>query len=115
MTRINPADQILIMLRAQLEHAAKTKRASPQAPRTSSRSKRAFLERIRDTLATGEAPPQELRRALVSALLVEEFGETTLNDPQFQNLVDRVMSTIQRDQEANIVLENAFNSMKSSG
>lgn len=112
MTRINPADQILIMLRAQLEHAGKTKRARPQAPRTSTRSKRSALERVRNTLTTGDAPLQELRRALVSALLVEEFGETTLNAPQFQNLVDRVMATIQHDQEANTILETALSALR---
>jgi hypothetical protein len=112
MTRINPADQILLMLRAQLERAGKAKRANPQAPRTSMRSKRDALERVRDTIAKGDAPPQELRRALVSALLVEDFGETTLNDPQFQNLVDRVMATIQHDEQTNTILENALTSLR---
>jgi hypothetical protein len=112
MTRINPADQILLMLRAQLEHAGKTKRANLQAPRTTTRSKRAALERVRDTLTTGDAPLQEMRRALVSALLVEEFGESTLNDPQFQNMVDRVIATIQRDEKTNTILESALSSLK---
>ena len=72
------------------------------------------LERVRDTIAKLDAPPQEVRRALVSALLVEEFGETTLNDPQFQNLVDRVMATLQHDQQANTILESALASLRAS-
>jgi hypothetical protein len=114
MTRISPADQILLLLRAQLERADRAKRQTARRTGSTSQAKGNAIERTREILRNDDLPEQDARRALISALLLEDFGEVSVNDPQFQSLVDRVVTAIEADETAKALLVRATIELKTS-
>ena len=94
MTSIGRIDQILLLLREQLQRAGET-RARTGASQTTGAGDRAEpgpLDRARTLASLGAIDPDERRRLVVRTLLLEEFGETAGADPAFATLVDRVLA-----------------------
>ena len=50
---------------------------------------------------------KELSRALISGLLLEQFGEELVNTAQFQGLVDDILTQLVTDTDANTLLSAA--------
>jgi hypothetical protein len=95
MTRISNVDQVLLLLREQLQRAGKrretarksrTGRADPMAARP--------LDRVRALAALDTLNEDEVRRAVVRGILTEEFGEGVGNDAALQRIVDDVVRII---------------------
>jgi len=108
MTRITNADHVLLLLRNHLERTQKERRKRTKA-QTSEREKAQSspLQRVERLAGADGMPESEIRKALISGLLAEEFGEAVINDPQFNQLVDDVLGIIERDADAGALLTAA--------
>lgn len=105
MTRITNADQVLVLLRAHLERADKTR--SAKRPSASS-PKRSALQRVTEIASDRQASEDDIRRALVAGILVEEFGAGLSGDVRFQELVTNVLKMILENDSINQLLDGAL-------
>lgn len=108
MTRITHADQVLMLLRTHLERSARAHEAkrSKSSPRGKS-ERRSAVARVQDIAAATTLGEDEIERVLLSGLLEEEFGSGLVNDPNFQELVDKVRSAINQDPASQTLLRQA--------
>lgn len=95
MTRITNADQVLLLLREQLQRAGKKRETAARA-RMDRRNPVAArpLDRVRALAALDTLNEEELRRAVVRGILTDEFGEGVGNDAALQGIVDTVVRII---------------------
>ncbi len=98
MTRISNSEQVLAIVRAQLQRMAKRGKADK-----SGRTEKADTKPL-DTRQTIEAlgaieglSDEDFARGLVNTLLIEEFGETIANSPAFHAAVDRTVTALRGD------------------
>jgi len=95
LTRIGNVDQVLLLLREQLERSGRGRNAERGARTTRSAAATAQpLERARALAALDGLPEEEVRRAVVRGLLLDAFGESMNNDPAFQAVIDNVLRII---------------------
>lgn len=107
MTRITNADHVLLLLRGHLERTqkARRKRAKPQAGAQQSRP--TALERVERIAATDALSDLDLKKALISGLLADEFGDAAVNDANFQQAVDDIVAILERDDAGRALLDRA--------
>lgn len=108
MTRITNVDQILVLLQAQLERLERKKKPAPQTIRQASERTQQPLDRVRDLAAAGAITQSELGRALIAALLTEEFGSELAGDIAFQSLVERVSRALATDEHSSALMRSAI-------
>lgn len=96
MTRINHADQVLLLLREQLQRATKGREAGAgkAAQRVEGRVQRP-LDRVRALAALDGLADDAMRRAMVRGLLSEEFGDALGNDAAFAAMTDNILRTLE--------------------
>lgn len=95
MPRIGNVDQVLLLLREQLQRTGKRsatdrKSASGRADKVAARP----LDRVRAIATLDSLNEDEVRRAMVRGILTEEFGESVGNDAAFHEIVERVVRII---------------------
>ncbi len=103
MTRINHVDQVLMLLRQQLERMGKAQRR-PQAAKAGTPS---ALKRAAALTQIEGLSAEDLEQSLIRALLTEEFGEALANDARFQKVVADVYRIIAADRETHQLLRQA--------
>jgi hypothetical protein len=92
MTRVGNVEQVLLLLREQLQRAGK-KSGTVRKTETGRTTQRP-LDRVRALAALDSLNEDEVRRAVVRGILTEEFGEGVGNDPALQQVVDQVIGII---------------------
>lgn len=98
MTRITNSDQIMLLLRQQLQRTTGRKDASRTNRSTRGReTPKNAAARIRAIGQLSDFSSEDFERALIQSLLAEELGEGLLNDPRFQKIVDNVLSMLASD------------------
>lgn len=104
MTRITNTEQVLILLRAQLERAQRSgrKRFAPVKGRNGP------MERVRELAAADSLSESEIARVLISGLLAEDFGPEFAVDPRFASLVDDVQRLLESDEAGRTLLKRAI-------
>jgi hypothetical protein len=110
MTRITNVDQVLMLVRQQLQRMDKTGR--PRRSKTSAERREPALGRVEEITRNGDLSEEELGHTLVAALLVDEFGETVANDPKFQQMIGEVHRIIVEDTHARQILRDALREVK---
>lgn len=110
MTRISNVDQVLMLLRQQLQRLGKSDRSrkggaigAPAAER-----RQPATGRIEAVMRTDRLSEEELGRTLVTAMLVDEFGEGPANDHKFRKVADEVYRIIASDPQARKLLGEAL-------
>lgn len=106
MTRIGSADQVLMLLQEQIGLLAKSKSAKA-APSTRSGTPEP-MARIRALAARDGLSDDDLKRALVRGLLVQQFGDAIGNDPAFERVAGDVMRIIGDTAEGRALLDHAL-------
>lgn len=113
MTRIGNVDQVLLLLREQLERSGRSRgTARRAAPSAASSGDARPIERARSLAALDALSDEEARRALVRGLLVEQFGEGTGNDPAFQQVIDDVFRIIADTPEGAQLMARALEQLR---
>jgi hypothetical protein len=113
MDPISNADRLARLLRQKLEERAKTKKGAPASKPQQIQPR--GIDAVRAAtgrLATSGVDDQHLKRALVEQLLADQFGVEMINDPQFQQIVDRVFDIMQNDKAIADALVGAMADLK---
>jgi hypothetical protein len=110
MSRVSPADQVLLLLRERLQKLERS-RAGRSAPAGRAATSRP-LDRLQRIAALDRLTEDELRRTMVRALLTEELGEAVASDPTFQAVVDDVLRIIAESAEGERLLAGAAEQLK---
>lgn len=108
MTRITNVDQILILLEAHLERLERRKRAGAPKLQSQHDEPEGSLDRVRRLTSAEGLSDLDTGRALVSALLTQEFGAKAAADLAFHNLVERVTKAILADPAGAVLLQRAL-------
>ncbi|OJW72044.1 MAG: hypothetical protein BGO57_01930 [Sphingomonadales bacterium 63-6] len=114
MTRINQVDQVLLLLRQQLQRLDKSNRARKGSASSAIGVQRRppAAGRVEAVLRTDDLSDEDLARTLVTALLVDEFGEAVANDPAFQHMASEVHRIIASDPQAASLLAEALKGVR---
>ncbi len=100
MTRISNSEQVLALVRAQLQRMAKREKTGAKARSTKANTEALSSREMIDALAAIDGLSQDdFVRGFVRALLTEEFGESIANSPEFQSVVDRTAGAIRDDRQ----------------
>lgn len=111
MARINNVDQILILLQAHLERLEQRKKSGAATPARAAKTTsnaRSPLERVQALATTEALSEDDLGRALIGALLSQEFGPELVSDIAFQHVVDEVSKAIAADADASALMRRAI-------
>lgn len=110
MTRISNVDQVLMLLRQQLQRLGKADRSAKGSSTAAMRAEHRPPAPIRIEAVLRDAPlsEEDLARTLIQAMLVDEFGEAVANDHKFQNVSAEVYRLVAQDPEASRVLSAAL-------
>lgn len=114
MTRISNVDQMLMLLRQQLQRMSKSdkSRKSSATSSTATQKRETAARRIEAIVQRDDLGDDDLARTLLRALLVDEFGEAAANDHKFQKLVDEVYRIIASDANARNLLDSAMKEVR---
>jgi hypothetical protein len=115
MTRISSSDQVLILLREQLQRLGRGKAARAERAGRAAGGERtapAGMARLKALAERGAIGDTELRRTLVRALLAEELGEKLTNEPALQAIVDDVFRIISETEDGRELLARALDQLR---
>ncbi|MEM5421240.1 hypothetical protein [Paraburkholderia ferrariae] len=117
--KVDPYAQIVALARQQASEAS---HAAPNAgARASARKRtdgqrtpqfdlgRSIVERIREIAPDDPRRPRKAFRVFLEGVLAQEFGNTTLTDPGYQQLVDNVMEQMEAEPSLEGPLSRAIN------
>jgi hypothetical protein len=110
MTRISNVDQMLLLLRQQLQRMERPDHArrGAKAAKSGASQRQGAAQRIEALAQAGDMSEEEFARSLIGALLVDEFGEAAANDHRFQKLTDEVHRILSSDAKARGLLADAL-------
>ena len=113
MTRVGNVDQVLLLLREQLQRAGRSRDTSRsgQAAKAGAGSARP-LDRVRALAALDTLGEEELNRAVVRGLLAEQFGEAVGNDPALIAIVDKVVRIVGETPEGRDLMDRALSQLR---
>ncbi len=106
MTRITNVDQALMLLRSHLQRAHQSRR--PVGQNVASAERRTALQRVREIASQGQASEDDLQRALIASILLEELGADIEDDARFQEIVTKVKEVIMADIGSSSALSHAL-------
>lgn len=107
MTRISNAEHVLLLLRNHLERMRKTRGKRASVKGKDGRDRTTPLHRLEHLASVSDLSEPELQRALIEAVLADEFGADVSNDARFQGIVSEVLSAISKDDRASALLRDA--------
>lgn len=108
MTRISGTDHLLLLLQEQIGKFGKDKAGRRVAGPVTPSATAAPMDRLRAIASREGVSDEELRRALVRALLVRQLGEALGNDPAFEAMAGDVLRTINESPEGPALLDRAM-------
>jgi hypothetical protein len=105
MTRIGNTDQVLLLLREQLQKLGHNRKERTGRSGPVRKSTPRPIERLQAMGSYEEG--EEFRRTLVRAILTEEMGEAMANDPSFQAVVDNVYRMLSATADGQDLIDRA--------
>jgi hypothetical protein len=94
MTRIGNVDQVLLLLREQLQRTGGTRKGARKSTDRTEKTGARPLDRVRALAALETLDEDEVRRAVVRGILTEEFGEDVGNDAALHAITADVVRII---------------------
>lgn len=93
--RISAADQLVLLLRQRLtEHGQAQRKGRGESGRPASARQAGPAHAIQALAAIEGLDDRVLKRAIVQNILAEKFGAELVNDAEFQQVVEKVVSTL---------------------
>lgn len=111
MTSISNVDQVMLLLRQRLRSLSDNKNVVRKSKIAAERSEKSSVKRVKALVMLKEMPEKDFERTFIQGLLTDEFGEAMINDPKFQEIVDRVLNVIHSDQKSSALLKEASNQL----
>jgi hypothetical protein len=112
MNRIGNADQVLVLLREQLQRLGRGKGAKARRAGAALGSTPSPIARLQAKAGMDDLSGEEFRRTLVRALLTEELGDAMANDPSFQTVADDVFRIIGGTPEGKELIDRAARQLR---
>lgn len=113
MTRVGTTDQILALVRAQLQRMGRRERGESAGKAGGERAE--TLTRRQRVQALAEMrglSDEQFGRDLVRALLTDELGEGVAATPGFQSVIERTYSALEADPETRAAIRGLRNQMQ---
>ncbi|MGZ3182490.1 MAG: hypothetical protein ACXU8N_08625 [Telluria sp.] len=114
MSPIGGVQQIVSAIRTELaarvpaqELARRQGRTRAAAAGARPRMEERIAQRVRGIDADDPQRPRKVFRVFLEAVLLDQLGETLVNDPGFYNLVDQVQRSMEADRELARAIEQA--------
>jgi hypothetical protein len=114
MDPVSNTNRLVRLLRQRLQDRSgvKSPTQAPSAPSV----KEGGIEAVK--AVTGQfarlgGKDEKLKRTLVEQLLADQFGNTMVNEPKFQEIVDRVTLVIEADPSLSVMLGDVVLELKS--
>ena len=109
MTRINSSEQVLQLLRAQLQRIEREKRLHKSAGPSKAKKERSSTAGRMQLLTRLDAlSDEEKGRLFVTTILTREFGESVHNDPKFLSISAQVYDALSRDEAGRTLIRDAL-------
>ncbi len=102
MDPISQVDQLALILRQRILDQSKPRSARRKASDTGTRS--SWVASLKALAATETVDDRQLRRALIQNILAEQFGRDLVNETKFQQVVERVVETLEADTSGAILM-----------
>ena len=117
MTRINNTDQIMALLRHQLQRMAKPDGARKTAKPSSAdkETTSSAVHRISALTRNENLSEEDFERAFIRALLIDELGEALAEDHRFDRIANQVHQMIAMDEKAGNLLTEAISQLTMQG
>lgn len=113
MTRVGNIDQVLLLLREQLQRVGSNRERSRSAAAGKvERSVARPLDRVRALAALDTLGEEEVKRAVIRGILTDEFGEDVGNDARLMEIVDDVLRILRETAGGNELIERAVAQLK---
>ncbi|WP_443751385.1 hypothetical protein [Asticcacaulis solisilvae] len=96
MDPISQVDQLAMILRQRILDHSKTRSTRRKGSGTEAKS--SWVASLKALAATEAVDDHQLRRALIQNILAEQFGHGLVNDTKFQQVVERVVDTLEADE-----------------
>lgn len=113
---IGNVNQVMALVRNQLERMARDKRAGAKGKAGRSDPARSTQKsRLQALSNLSDLPDGEFERLLVGALLSREFGEDVTQDPRFQSVVDRTWRIMRDDAELRAAIDAVRTQLQDGG
>ena len=109
MTRISNTNQIVLLLKAELDRKARINK-SKKKPASSSTSQ-IQTDRPEMVRPLKDYPEGERNHALVISILSRQFGDGIINDPGFQNIVLEIVTALTDDENTKSLLNEVIGSL----
>ncbi|WP_338446515.1 hypothetical protein V5F89_01580 [Pelagerythrobacter marensis] len=115
MTRIGNVDHIMVLLRQQLQRMGKVdgKARGSKSGATAHTARRSAIDRIAPLARLDDLDEREFERALIRALLTDEFGASIAEDHRFERIASEVHRIIRSDEQAQSLLTAAIGQARS--
>lgn len=101
MTRVTNTEQVMALVRNQLQRMAKRERtdASQKARKSDEARPLTPRERVQALGALEDLSDEDFTNSFVRALLSEEFGGEVTNSPGFQQVIEKTAGAMRADPE----------------
>lgn len=106
MTRITSVDQALLLLQSHLQRTERSRH--PSNRNVASLDRRSGLQRVREIASNGQTSEDDLRRALIAGILLDELGGAIEDDARFQEIVTKVKEAILADAGSRSALDRVL-------
>jgi hypothetical protein len=113
MGPISQVDQLAMILRQRIMDNSKTRSARRKSSETETRS--SWVVALKALAATEEVDDHQLRRALIQNILGEQFGHDLVNESKFQQVVERVLETLEADTAGAILMSRCVSELRAGG
>jgi len=112
MDPISNVDGLVLLLRQRLAERSRPTRTVSE--RAQAGPEAALPDAVRALAAVEGVDEKQLRRALIQSLLTDQFGKELINDAKFQQVVSRVVDTIEAEPAACDLLASATRDLRAS-
>ncbi|MEO9130637.1 MAG: hypothetical protein ABI240_05455 [Sphingomonas sp.] len=108
MTRVSNADHVLLLLQEQLSRLGKEKSARCTLVRAACKGTPEPVTRLRALAGREGISEDDMKRALVRSVLVQQLGEAIGTDPAFEAIASDVMRIIGESDAGRDLLDKAM-------
>ena len=115
MTRISQSDQVLHLLREQLQKLGRVKPGATGKAARKDGHTAPPLARAQAMGALDDMPEEEFRRTLVRALITQELSDGIANDSAFQAIADEVFRIISDTPDGRAQIDRAALQLRGGG
>ncbi len=112
MDPISNVDRLVLLLRQRLLERTKASGAAGRRAPTGTVSREPL--NIQALAAVEGIDDRQLRRSLIQGILSERFGEEMVNEPKFQQVVDRVADALSADSDGDALMTQITQALRAA-